>query len=116
MMHECGFCHKELEVVNHTNSDLFDVYLCENCMKPGFYTRFRKVCYKGYPEVLATTIRIDEFYVVLNYCFHLSSQRSNYTQIHKGITLVFDLDFILHLPLHDPALTKRKLEIYTTFS
>lgn len=116
MIGECGFCHKPLEIINHTNSDLFDVYLCEGCLNPNFYTRYRRVCYKGSKEVLATTIKLDEFYVVLTYCFHLTPQKMNYTQIHKGITLIFELDFILQLPWHDPALAKRKLQIYTTFS
>lgn len=116
MNHECGFCHKNMEIVNHTNRELFDVYLCEECTDSEMFTRYRHVCYHGSNEVLATTIRIDEYYVVLNHCFHLSSQRSNYTQIHIGITMIFDLDFILRLPLHNPALAKRKLQIYTTFS
>jgi len=115
-MGKCGFCHKELEIVNHTNSDLFDVYLCEKCLEPEFGTRYREVSYKGQKEILATTIRIDEYYIVLNYNLNLSAQRTNFTQIHKGIVLIFDLDFILRLPLHDPALAKRKLQIYTTFS
>lgn len=116
MIGDCGFCHKPLEIVNHTNSDLFDVYLCEGCLSPEFYTRFRRVCYKGKKEVLANTIRIDDFYVVLNYSFNFPGSRTNFTQIHKGIKLIFELDFILRLPWHDPALIKQKLQIYTTFS
>jgi hypothetical protein len=105
-----------MEVINHTNRELFDVYVCEKCTDSYIYTRYRHVCYNGSHTVLATTIRIDEYYVILNYCFHLSSQRDNYTQIHIGITQIFDLNYILRLPLHDPAQAKRKLQIYTTFS
>ena len=105
-----------MDMVSHTNSELFDIYLCEKCTNTDFYTRYRRVCYKGNSEVLATTIRIDEYYIVINHCFNLVSQKNNYTQIHMGITRVFELDFVLNLPLHDLALSKRKLQIYTTFS
>jgi len=134
MIIECGFCHKTPDIVNHTNSDMFDIYLCEGCL-PDFNTRFRQVCYKGETEVLAITIRLDEFFIVLNYKFNFTSKRTNYTQIYrKGVigelndsldlqpitwgpdVPAFDLDFVLQLPLHDPALTKQKLQIYTTFS
>ncbi len=131
---ECGFCHKVLDIINHTNSELFDVYLCEGCLKPNFDTRFRQVCYKGQQEVLANTIRIDEFFIVLNYSFNFITTRTNFTQIYRKVIgelndsldlvpitwthdlPVFDLDFIVRLPLHDPALAKQKLQIYTTFS
>ena len=116
MSHHCGFCDKIMDMVDHTNNELFDIYLCERCTGTGFYTQYRQVCYKGNQEVLATTIRIDEYYVVINHCFNLVSSRNNYTRIHIGITKIFELDFVLQLPLHDLALAKRKLQIYTTFS
>lgn len=116
MNHPCGFCNKDMEIINHTNREMFDVYVCEECTDSDIYTRYRHVCYTGSHTVLATTIRIDDFYVVLNHCFHISSQRDNYTQIHIGIDQIIDLNFIIELPLDDPEQAKRKLQIYTTFS
>ncbi len=132
MITPCGFCNKIPEIINHTNSDFLDVYLCEGCLKPNFETRFRHVTYKGYTEILATTIRIDDFFVVLNYAFNFTNRRTNYTQIFKKVigTIgadiepitfgpdrpVCDLDWVIELPSHDPALLKQKLRIYTTFS
>ena len=134
MIVECGFCHKAPDIVNHTNSDIFDIYLCEGCLLPNFDTRFRQVCYKGDTQVLAVTIRLDEYFIVLNYNFNFTTKRINYTQIYKKVIgelndslelqpitwgpdmPVFDLDFVVRLPLHDPALAKQKLQIYTTFS
>ena len=134
-MIKCGFCQQELEIINHTNPEVFDIMVCEGCMRPDFDTRFRQVFRKGTTELLATTIRIDEFFIILNHNFNYSTKRTNYTQIFKKGVIgeldgsldlqpvtwgpdepAFDLDFILKLPLHDPALTKRKLQIYTTFS
>lgn len=135
MSYECGFCNKSMDIISHTNSDLFDIYLCEGCIKPGFDTRFRQVCYKDEEYVLATTIRLDEFFIVLNYAFNYTNRRTNYTQVYRKNVIgelndsldlqpitwgpdlpAFDLDFIMILPLHNPAEAKRKLEIYTTFS
>ncbi len=134
MITTCGFCHKVPEIINHTNSDLLDVYLCEGCIKPNYDTRFRHVCYKGETEILATTVRIDEFFVVINYHFNFTTRRTNYTRIYKKIIGILngqldlepitwgpdlpvcDLDFIVKLPWDNPALVKEKLQIYTTFS
>lgn len=133
MIYECGFCDRIMEKIEHQNKDLFDVYLCENCI-PGFSTRYRQLFYKGEAELLAATIRIDEYFVVLNHAFNYTSRRTNYTKIYKKVIgelndsldlepltwgpdlPVFELDFILRLPLHDIAACRQKLSIYTTFS
>lgn len=130
----CPFCHQELEIINHTNSDLLDVYLCQGCRLPEFSTRFRCVTYKNEKYILATTITLDDFFIELNYAFNFTNRRTNYTKIYKGIigeldssldltpitwasgNPVCDFDFIMKLPLHDPASTLQKLRIYTTFS
>lgn len=134
MITPCGFCHQVPDVRNHTNSDLLDLYICEGCVKPNFDTRFRHVTYKDEPYILATTIRIDEWFIILNYAFNYTNKRTNYTQIYKKVIgeldssldlapitwgpdrPVCDLDFVMKLPLHNPALVKQKLQIYTTFS
>lgn len=134
MIIECGFCHKVPELINHTNREIFDIYLCEGCQRPDFDTRFRQVYRTGEKELLAITVRLDEYFLVLNYSFNFTSKRINYTSIYKKVIgefndsldlepitwgpdkPVFDLDFVLQLPLHDPALAKQKLQIYTTFS
>lgn len=135
MIKECGFCSKPMEKLDHVNKDMFDIYLCQKC-QPDIITRFRQVFYTGREELLATTIRIDEYFIILNYAFNFTSRRTNYTKIYKGKAVigelnddleleplmwtpnlpVFDLDFILRLPLKDPAACKQKLSIYTTFS
>ena len=134
MIIECGFCHKTPDLINHTNREMFDIYLCEGCLKPDFDTRFRQVYRTGQSELLAITIRLDEYFLVLNYNFNFTSKRINYTSIYKKVIgefndsldlqpitwgpdlPVFDLDFVLCLPLDNPALAKQKLQIYTTFS
>jgi hypothetical protein len=134
MIPACGFCQKELEIVNHTNSDRLDIYLCEGCLRPDFDTRYRIVTYKGFPEPLANTIRLNDYFIVINYAFSFIDKRSNYTKIYKKvigefndsldlepITLgrdkpVCDLDLTLRLPLSNPSLALQKLQIYTTFS
>jgi hypothetical protein len=133
MIQQCGFCNKQMEKIEHANKEMFDVFLCEGC-QPNYTTRYRQLFYKGEFEVLATTIRIDEYFVVLNHSFNFTSRRTNYTKIYKKIIgelndsldlepltwgpdlPVFDLDFILSLPLHDVAACRQKLSIYTTFS
>ncbi len=133
MIQECGFCDQLMEKIEHTNKDMFDVFLCEGCQK-GFGTRYRQIFYAGETELLATTLRIDEYFVVLNYAFNFTTRRTNYTKIYKKVIgelndsldlepitwgpdePVFELDFIISLPLHEIAVCKQKLAIYTTFS
>lgn len=133
MIQECGFCDQLMEKTEHVNSKMFDVFLCAGC-QPGFDTRYRQVFYYGEYELLATTIRVDEYYIVLNYSFNYTTRRTNYTTIYKkvlgtldanmdlepitwGPDLPFaDLDFIVDLPLHDIPALKEKLSIYATFS
>jgi hypothetical protein len=134
MIIECGFCHKVPNLISHANGDIFDIYLCEGCQRPDFNTRFRQLYWTGQKQLLAVTIRLDEFFLVLNYAFNFTSKRINYTTIYKKVigefndsldlepitwgpdVPVFDLDFVVQLPLHDLALAKQKLQIYTTFS
>lgn len=121
MKHSCRFCNREMDQVEHTNSDIFDVYLCTGCIKPEYDTRYRLLFARDGTECLASTIRIDEYYIILNHNFHMQNIRHVSTTVHKHVDLkkdqrVFELDFILDLPLHDPALCKQKLQIYTTFS
>jgi hypothetical protein len=134
MIEPCGFCGKIPDQIDHANQDLFDIYLCVGCIKPDFDTRFRMVCYKGYPNILAITFRIDEYYVVVNYAFNYTTRRTRYTTIYKKVLgnidssldlepitwdpdlPVCDLDMALELPLHNPTLLKEKLKTYTIFS
>lgn len=136
MTDKCKFCNKELEQVDHTNREIFDIFMCNGCLKPNYDTVYRRVHYKGQPKILATTIRIDEFYVILNHELNYVSKRAQYTQIYKykkvlGIMNtdpdpqpitwaaerpVCDLDIVLDLPLNNPMALKEKLKIYTLFS
>ena len=130
----CSFCNASPNKIDHVNRDLFDIYLCGGCLKPNFDTWFRQVCYKGYPDILAITFQIDEYYVVVNYAFNYTTKRTSHTTIYKKaigaldsdmslepITWdtdlpVCDLDMIVNFPFHDPALLKQKLRTYTVFS
>lgn len=130
----CPFCHKNMAKIEHHNPELFDVFLCENCLFPDYMTRYRQVYYANEQELLATTIRIDEYYVVCNYAFNFSSKRTNFTTIFKNVIgaltnsldlepltwdsdePVCDLDLVINLPFHDPALLKSKLRLYTLLS
>jgi hypothetical protein len=130
----CGFCNKPMEKTDHTNKDMLDVYLCAGCIKPDFDTRFRQVFYPNENELLATQFRLDEFHVVMNYAFNYTNRRTRYTTIYKkaigfmysSLDLepltwdtdhpVHDFDTVLQFPFHDPALLKRKLQLYTLFS
>lgn len=130
----CQFCNKNINKTDHHNPELFDVYSCRGCLLPDFNTLFRQIAYPGQLEVLATTIRIDEYFIVINYSFNYTTRRSNYTTIYKKfiglmessfdidpITYdadrpVHDFDTTLDLPLHDPVLLKKKLQLYTLFS
>lgn len=133
MIHQCGFCDKPMRKIEHVNKDMFDIFLCEGC-QPGLTTRYRHVLYTGREGILATTVRIDEYFVILNYAFNFTTRRTNFTKVYKHILgelnddldleplqwtpnePVFDIDFIIRLPLHDIAACKQKLAIYTTFS
>ena len=123
-----------MEMIEHHNSNLFDIFLCAGCQLPKYDTRFRQVYYPGQSELLATNIRIDEFFVVINYAFNYITKRTGYTLIFKKVIgfidnsldiepltydtdrPVHDFDMILELPVHNPALLKTKLNIYTLFS
>ncbi|MGI0059742.1 MAG: hypothetical protein ACREBJ_08225 [Nitrosotalea sp.] len=122
-----------METIDHPNKGLFDVYTCLGC-QPTHETWYRQVFYAGEYELLATTIRVDEYYIVVNYSFNYSSKRTRYTTIYKkilgtidnsmdfepltwGPDLPFaDLNFVIDLRLHDIPALKRKLSIYTTSS
>lgn len=133
-MKSCAFCQKEMSLVDHANKDLLDVYICADCQQPEHDTRYRQICYKDEEPVLATTIHIDDFYVILNYAFSFITRRTNFTTIfRKAIGAidsdldlapivwipslpVVDLDIIIRLPYHDIKALKKKLQIYTLFS
>ena len=98
------------------------------------YPQFRQVFYKDEDALLATTFRIDDYYVVMNYAFNYTTKRTNYTKIYKKILGIFktsvelepvtwesdlpvcDFDAIIKLPFHNPTLLKSKLQLYTLFS
>lgn len=133
-MIECVFCIKPPPLIKHFNDDKFDVYICTNCRYPDFDTRFRLLYRKGESELLVNTIRIDDFFISCNHKPTTSAKKANYTRIYKDVlgelngsddgeplvlsikSLICELDFIIKLPWHDPALAIQKLQIYTTFS
>lgn len=130
----CRFCNKDMNKIDHHNPDLFDVYLCVGCLQPEYHTRYRELYRRGEDDLLATTIRIDEYYVILNHHFNYTTRRTNYSEVYKNdigeivqsvdlqpITWTSDLpavdvDTILKLPFGDPASLKRKLQLYILFS
>jgi hypothetical protein len=134
MSNGCGFCRKMLEKIDHVNKDRLDIYLCVGCQSPNYETRFRQVCFKNESEVLAETIKFDEFYIIRNYSFNYTNKRTNYTQIYRNIIgaldrsldlspmnlignpLVYDFDSIIELPFDDLDRLKSKLLTIVTFS
>jgi hypothetical protein len=130
----CRFCNKDMKKIDHHNPDLFDVYLCVDCLFPDYMTRYRELYRRGQDDLLAVTIRIDEFYVILNHQFNYTTRRTNYSEVYKNVIgemvqsvdlqpltwtsdlPVCDVDTVLKLPFHDPAALKRKLQIYVLFS
>lgn len=106
----------------HHNSDLFDVFVCHDCLLPDYKSRYRELYRVGRSDILAANVRLDEFYVVLNYQFNYTNKRTNYTTIYKAVpkrsvdTPVCDVDLVINLPYHDPAALKRKLRLYALFS
>ena len=135
-MHICDCCSRRMEIVDHPNMDIIDVYSCTNCSIENHNISTRKIAFKGYQDILAKSIRIDDYHIIMNYQFNYLTNRSNYTIIckldskseyHKYTHLinpmmwgfenvVCDLDFILDLPLHDISATKNKLKIYSIFN
>lgn len=132
-MIECVFCNKKPEMIDHINKDQFDIYLCDGC-RPEYHTRYRLLYRKDEKILLVNTIRIDEWFISLNHAPTTAAKKENYTKIYRNIIGEFnhsdngepimfgsncgvcELDFIIKLPWHDPALVKQKLQIYTTFS
>lgn len=131
----CKFCNKDMNKIDHHNPELFDVYLCEDCLAPSYATRYRELYRAGEEELLAVTVRLDEFYVVINHAFNYTTKRTNFTVVYKNaigaitrsldlepITCwdsdlpVCDLDQVLSLPFDDPAALKHKLQVYALFS
>ena len=133
-MKECVFCHKEMAIIDHANKDLLDIYSCGDCKQPEHTTQYRHVCYKDEEPILATTIHVDEFYIILNYAFSFISRRTNYTTIYRKVigaidtnwdlepvveaanVKAFDMDIIVQLPYDDIEALKKKLQIYILFS
>jgi hypothetical protein len=123
-----------MEKIGHRNTDLFDIYLCQNCLSPNYTTRYREIYRAGESDLLATTIRVDEFYVILNHHFNYTTRRTNYSEVYKNdigevvasVDLkpltwtsdlpVIDVNVVLKLPFHDPAAIKQKLRFYILFS
>ena len=131
----CRFCNKNLYKISHHNPDLFDMFLCSNCLFPTYHSQYRELYFFAEEELLAASFRLDEFYVVLNYSFNFTNKRTNYTTIYKnsigsidtsvdlqpiiwdrGFPLVCDIDHIVEFPFQDPAKLKVKLQIYTLFA
>ena len=120
--------------IDHHNPELFDVYLCEDCLVPDYSTLYREIYHTGEKELLAATVRLDEYYVVLNHAFNYTTKRTNFTVVYKnsigaitnGLDLepltwqhdlpACDFDQILSLPFHDPEALKHKLQVYILFS
>jgi hypothetical protein len=130
----CRFCNKVMRTIDHNNQDLFDVYLCEDCLLPDYSTRYRELWRAGEGELLAVTIKLDEYYVVINHAFNFVTKRTNFSLIYKNPIVIIpnslhlepitwnselpacDVDYILDLPFHDPTVLKRKLGVYVLFS
>jgi len=131
----CHFCNKNLYKISHHNLDLFDLFLCSNCLFPDYHNQYRELYFFAQEELLAASFKLDEFYVVLNYSFNFTNKRANYTTIYKNsieninvsddlepivwehsYPLVCDIDHIVEFPFHDPARLKNKLRICALFS
>ena len=133
----CGFCDKELSLLNQ-NDRLFDIFICDACQKPDFNTMYRQTYRSSDGVLLSESLFIDEFYVTWQhhylYTKYHGAECCGITSIYKapiGIIYshpdpepitwdwtnpVFCLNGIVELPLKDPRLLKNKLQIYTMFS
>lgn len=112
---------------------MFDIYVCVNCLLPSYKSRYREIYRINENDLLASTLRLDQYYVVLNYAFDYQTRRSNYTTIylnpvgiddaHLGLKPILDqdapvcdLDIVIKLPYHDPVALKQKLQTCVVFS
>lgn len=128
----CQFCYKYLHLEpEHAGKIVFDLYLCRGCQLPTYDTLYRQLYFKEKPELLADTIRVDNFYVIRH---HVCIQKNDSPRsiIYKNIIGTLDgspnvepisfnspvcqIDHVIDLPLYDIELLKHKLKIYTTFS
>jgi hypothetical protein len=129
----CKLCNNWAPITEHRNDTMFDIYVCAGCQAPHFKTRYREIYPQGDNKLLGVSLRIDDYYVVLNYGLTYRSRKTNFTSIYKKIigelesssdlepitwdadSPVVEFDFILKLP-HDVRLIKQKLQTYTLFS
>lgn len=124
----CGFCNKELPIRKQQNNRV-NIFVCESCQKPKFNTMYRQT-YRSEDDLLQyVSIFVDDFYVL--YGYYLLGPTTTIYKSPVGVIYesadpgpitwdwerpAFSLIGILELPLQDPALVKKKLEIYTLFS
>jgi hypothetical protein len=129
----CKLCKQIAPITEHKNDKMFDIYVCAGCQMPNFGTRYREIYQQGSSKILGATLRLDDYYIVLNYGLTYRSRRTNFTSIYKKVIgeiessidlepitwdadqPVIEFDFILKLP-HDVGLIKQKLQTYTLFS
>ena len=125
----CGFCRGALK---YKSANYFDLFLCRDCQEPKYTTLHRQVCYAGQTQLLADSLRINDFYVIRYFHPARPNERSNYTVIYKDIlgaidhspdmepiTLtkpVCDIDHLVELPMDNIELLIQKLSLWTTFS
>lgn len=128
----CKLCGNAAPITEHRNATMFNIYVCIGCQAPNYKTRYREI-YSQSDKLLGASLRLDDYYVVLNYNLNYRNRKVNYTSIYKKIIgelesspdlepltwdadlPVIEFDFILDLP-NDVKLIKQKLQTYVLFS
>lgn len=129
---KCKLCSNTAPITEHSNDKIFDIYVCAGCQVPNFKTRYREI-YSQNDKLLGASLRLDDYYIVLNYNLTYMYKEANYTSIYKKIIgelesspdlepltwdadlPVIEFDFILDLP-NDVRLIKNKIQTYILFS
>lgn len=130
MIHsECPFCGKApLLSDSKAHAEYFFLYTCQGCKRPEHDTKFRVLHDKKTFELLSISIRIDDYHIIYRFADPHTRATSHNTTVFKNLVasilneerrsspVVFEVDYILELPLNDIEATKNKLDIYSTFS
>lgn len=125
----CPFCGKAPVISNSkAHADYFFLYTCEGCQEPKYETKFRLLRDKKTFDLLSISVKIDDYHIIYRFVDPRTRNSSLNTTVFKnllpailreegaGAPEVFEVDYILELPLSDIEATMNKLNIYSTFS
>ncbi len=121
----CKFCNSTLHNTAPAGSlkELYLVYICNGCQPHEVI--YRELYNQQTLTLLAKVIRIDDYYIMINYQKNKTSFNKD-TIINLGDDLnpklrtyhkqVYELSDIWEIPLTNIETVKQKLQLYTTFS